>query len=104
MVASIHPSAWKGNSANFALKGFSRVVTANHTQLRGCADRSWSAVRSAFPSVAHPAFSNQPPHDDHHLRERHPEIDHPPYPLRTPHQFLMRVMPRVRPLRHPTLP
>src|SRR5215218_5259798 len=72
--------------------------------LRGCADRSWSAVRSAFPSVAHPAFSNQPPHDDHHLRERHPEIDHPPYPLRTPHQFLMRVMPRVRPLRHPTLP
>src|SRR5215216_2713986 len=77
------------------------VATAS---LRGCADRSWSAVRSAFPSVAHPAFSNQPPHDDHHLRERHPEIDHPPYPLRTPHQFLMRVMPRVRPLRHPTLP
>src|SRR5215217_2228218 len=72
--------------------------------LRGCADRSWSAGRTAFPSVVHPAFSNQPPHDDHHLRERHPEIDHPPYPLRTPHQFLMRVMPRVRPLRHPTLP
>src|SRR5688500_11053077 len=72
--------------------------------LRGCADRSWSAGRSAFPSVAHPAFSNPPPHDDHHLRERHPEIDHPPYPLRTPHQFLVRVMPRVRPLRHPTLP
>src|SRR5215211_3404330 len=76
----------------------------SHRRIRGCADRSWSAVRSAFPSVAHPAFSNQPPHDDHHLRERYPEIDHPPYPLRTPHQFLMRVMPRVRPLRHPTLP
>src|SRR5215211_5441051 len=72
--------------------------------LRGCADRSRSAGRSAFPSVVHPAFSNQPPHDDHHLRERHPEIDHPPYPLRTPQQFLVRVMPRVRPLRHPTLP
>jgi hypothetical protein len=73
-------------------------------RLRGCADRSWSAGRSAFPSVVHPAFSNQPPHDDHHLRERHPEIDHPPYPLRTPQQFLVRLMPRVRPLRHPTLP
>src|SRR5215218_2955457 len=72
--------------------------------LRGCADRSWSAGRSAFPSVAHPAFSNQPPHDDHHLGERHPEIDHPPYPLHAPHQLLVCVMPRVRPLRHPTLP
>jgi hypothetical protein len=30
---AIHLSAWKGNSENFALKGFSRVVTANHTQV-----------------------------------------------------------------------
>ena len=43
---------------------------------RGCADRSWSPGRSAFPTVAHPAFSDQPPHDDDHVRERHPEVDH----------------------------
>jgi hypothetical protein len=26
-----------------------------------------------------------------------------PYPLRPPHRFLIRVLPRVRPLPHPTL-
>jgi len=72
--------------------------------LRACADRSWSARRSALPSVANPALSDQPPHDDHHIRERHPEVDHPPYPLRTPHQLLVGVVPRVGPLRDPTLP
>ena len=80
------------------------VVCALSEQIRACADRSWSAVRSALPSVAHPALSAHPPHDDHHIRERHPEVDRPPYPLRTPHQLLVGVVPRVGPLRHPTLP
>ena len=35
-------------------------------------------AEAAFPSVAHPAFSNQAPLDDHYLRERHPGIDRPP--------------------------
>src|SRR5215216_2927719 len=70
--------------------------------LRGCADRSWSAERPAFPAVAGPAFSDQPPHDDDHVRERHPGIDYPPLTLRTPHQLLMCVVPRIRPLNHPT--
>jgi hypothetical protein len=34
-------------------------------------------AEAAVPSVAHPAFSNQPPHDDHQLREHHPGIDPP---------------------------
>ncbi len=66
--------------------------------VRGCADRSWSAGRSAFPSVAHPAFSDKPPHDDYHVRERHPEIDHSSFSLRTPHQLLVGVVPRIGPL------
>src|SRR5215203_6276060 len=43
-------------------------AASSDARLRGCADRSWSAGRSAFPSVVHPAFSNQPPHHDHHLQ------------------------------------
>ena len=71
--------------------------------LRGCADRSWSAGRSTLPTVAHPALSDQPPHYDDHLGERHPEIDHTTPALRTPHQLLVRVVPGTRPLNHPPL-
>src|SRR5215204_2853485 len=72
-------------------------------RLRGCADRSWSAGRSAFPTVAYPTFPDEPAHDDDHLREGYPEIDHPPPTLCTPHKLLMGVMPGTRPLHHPAL-
>jgi thioredoxin reductase (NADPH) len=69
--------------------GARAAVPREAVGLRGCADRSWLPGRSAFPTVAHPAFSDQPPHDDDHLRERHPEIDHPPHALRAPCQLLV---------------
>ena len=49
--------------------------------LMGCAAAVLAVsekAEAALPSVAHPAFSNQAPLDDHNLRERHPGIDHPP--------------------------
>ena len=39
--------------------------------------------------VAAACFPDEPPHDDDHLRERHPEIDHPPLTPRTPHELLV---------------
>ncbi len=63
--------------------------------LKACADRSWSARRSGLPTVAAPAFSDQSPHDDDHLREGHPEIDYPPPTLRTSHQLPAGVVPRT---------
>src|SRR5215210_8490961 len=69
--------------------------------LRASANRSWSAGRSASPTVAAPAFPDEPPHDDDHLGEGHPEVDDPPLTLRTPHQLLVGVVPRVRALHHP---
>src|SRR5215216_7108679 len=39
--------------------------------------------------VAAPCFPYEPHHDDYHLRERHPEIDHPPLTPRTPHELLV---------------
>src|SRR5215203_4979612 len=54
------------------------TLVAGRGFLRGCADRSWLPGRSTFPTVAHPAFSDQPPESDDHLRKRHREIDHPP--------------------------
>ena len=32
--------------------------------LRACANRLWSAIRSALPTVVPPRFSDEPPHDD----------------------------------------
>src|SRR5215218_758502 len=61
--------------------------------LRACADRSWLSRRSAFPTVAAPCFPDQSPDDDDHLREGHPEVDHPPHPLRTPEELLVGVVP-----------
>src|SRR5215203_3462374 len=71
--------------------------------LRACADRSWLSRRSAFPTVAAPCFPDQSPDCDDHLRERHPEVDHPPHPLRAPEELLVGVVPRARPLHHPPL-
>jgi len=68
--------------------------------VRACADRSWSARRSSLPTVAAPCFPDQPPYDDDYLREGHPEIDHPPHPLRAPYKLLVGVVPRTRPLHH----
>src|SRR5215203_4815049 len=79
------------------------TLVAGRGFLRGCADRSWLPGRSAFPTVAHPAFSDQPPHDDDHLRERHPEIDHPSHALRAPHKLLVGVVPKICPFHHPSL-
>ncbi|MDQ3636791.1 MAG: Uma2 family endonuclease, partial [Actinomycetota bacterium] len=44
-------------------------------ELRASVNRSWSSGRSAFPAVAAPAFSDESPDDDDHIREGHPEID-----------------------------
>ena len=44
--------------------------------LMGCAAAVLAVsekAEAALPSVAHPAFSNQAPLDDHNLRERHRE-------------------------------
>src|SRR5215212_4742352 len=71
--------------------------------LRACADRSWPTRRSAFPTVAAPGFPDQSPHYDHHVGEGNPEVDHPPHPLRTPHQLLVGVVPRTRTLHHPPI-
>src|SRR5829696_2838509 len=54
--------------------------------LRACADRSWPARRSALPAVAAPSFPDEPTHDDDHLGESYPEVDHLPTPLGTPHE------------------
>src|SRR5215212_3560837 len=72
-------------------------------RLRACADRSWPTRRSAFPTVAAPGFPDQSPHYDHHVGEGNPEVDHPPHPLRTPHQLLVGVVPRTRTLHHPPI-
>jgi hypothetical protein len=61
-------------------------------------NRSWSARRSALPAVATPAFPDEAPHDDHHLRESHPKVDHPPLALGAPHQLLVGVVPGTAPL------
>src|SRR5215208_1336870 len=79
----------------------SEQLALQNTVLRGRADRSWSASRPPLPTVAHPTLSDQPPHCDHHHRERHPEIDDPPHPLGAPHQLLVGVVPRGCPLHHP---
>src|SRR5215208_6586607 len=71
--------------------------------LRACADRSWSARRSTLPTIPTPCLPDQSPNDDDHLREGHPEIYHPPHPLRAPHEFLVGVVPRTRPLHHPLI-
>ena len=57
--------------------------------LRACADRSWPARRSALPAVAAPSFPDEPTHDDDHLGESYPEVDHLPTPLGTPHKLLL---------------
>src|SRR5215207_8987763 len=82
---------------------FGQEVISTNKRLRACANRSWSARRSSLPTVAAPCFPDQPPDDDDHLREGHPEIYHPPHPLCTLHQFLVGVVPRTRPLRHPAI-
>src|SRR5215212_10267796 len=73
----------------------------NH--LRACADRSWSSGRTPCPAVATPALPDEPPHDDDHLREGHPEVDHPTHLLRAPHELLVGVVPRASPFHHPAL-
>ena len=57
-------------------------------QLRTCAIRSRSAKRSSLSAVATPGFSDEPSHDDDHLREGHPEVDDPPLTLRNQTSFL----------------
>jgi hypothetical protein len=58
-------------------------------------------MRTALPAVTSPSFSDKPPHDDDDVRKRDPEVDYPTPPLRAPHEFLVGVMPRVRPLHDP---
>jgi hypothetical protein len=41
-----------------------RVLLWSTTQIRACANRSWSVIRSALPTVVSPCFSDEPPHDD----------------------------------------
>src|SRR5215216_3467860 len=72
-------------------------------RLRACANGSWSAGGSALPVVMSQGFPEEPAHDDDHVREGDPEVDHPPLPLGAPHQFLVGVLSGVRPLHHPTV-
>src|SRR5215210_8853780 len=62
------------------------------TRLRGCANRSWSARRSTLPTVASPGFSDEPPHDEDHVRESDPEVDDSPFPLGAPREFLVGIV------------
>src|SRR5215208_4079810 len=71
--------------------------------LTACANRSWSAGGSTLPVVTSPGFSEEPAHDDDHVRESDPEVDHPPFPLGTPHQLFVSVLPGVRTLHHPAV-
>src|SRR5687768_6642199 len=79
---------------------------ANHHiptgRLRETANRLRSSRGASFPAVAHPTLPNEPTHDDDHLREGHPEVNHPSPALRAPHQLLMGVLPRVGALYDPT--
>jgi hypothetical protein len=58
-------------------------------------------MRTALPAVTSPSFSDKPPHDDAYVRKRDPEVDYPTPALRAPHELLVGVMPRVRPLHDP---
>src|SRR5215208_2249687 len=99
--------ASSGRIGNIALNARAEAEIAappkTKVRIRGCANRSWSARRSSLPTVAAPCFPDQPPDDDDHLREGHPEIYHPPHPLCTLHQFLVGVVPRTRPLHNPPI-
>ena len=64
-------------------------------RLRGRANRSWSAAGSGLPAVADPRFSDEPPYDDDHVGESHPEINHLCSSFRAPHQLLVGVVPGV---------
>src|SRR3954447_6282266 len=64
-------------------------------RLRGRANRSGSAIRSTLPTVVGPGFSDEPPHDDDHVREGDPEVYDSPFPLSAPHQLLVGVGPGV---------
>src|SRR5215208_2307566 len=70
--------------------------------LRGSANRLWLAARPTLPAVVNPAPSDEPSYDDDYLREGHPEVDDPSFPLRTPHQLLVGVVPGIGSLHHPT--
>jgi len=62
-------------------------------QVRACANRSWSAIRSALPTVVNPRFSDEPPHDDDRVRQGDPEVYDSLFPLGAPHELLVRVLP-----------
>src|SRR5215204_4415319 len=73
-------------------------------RLRASVNRSWSSLMSSLPAVSNPAFSDEPPYDYDHVREGHPEIDHPSLTFRTPHQLLVGVVPGIGPLYYPPHP
>jgi hypothetical protein len=60
--------------------------------LRACANRSWPSGRTTFPAVASPALPDESTYDDDHLREGHPEVDHPSAPLRAPEELFVGVL------------
>src|SRR5215216_3479835 len=86
------------SSSAFELRGLRPTVlymSSFSGRLRACANRSWSAIRSALPTVVGPGFSDEPPHDNDHVGKGDPEVDHSPFPLGAPHQLLVGVAPRV---------
>src|SRR5215208_5666608 len=70
-------------------------------QLSASVNRSRSPGRSPLPTLAGPTFSAEPAHHDDHIREGHPEVDHPSAPLGTPHKLLVGVVPGIRALHNP---
>src|SRR5215208_3815324 len=78
------------------------VVRIRAVRTRGSANRSWSARRTGFPTIATPGFSDEPPHDDDHVRKGDPEVDDPSPLLGAPHQLLVGVVPGIGPLDDPS--
>src|SRR5918994_375886 len=88
--------------AAYKIVGYGTSAKCPSFRLRASADRLRSAARTALPAVVSPAPSDEPPHNDDHLREGDPEVDDSLPALSAPHQLLVSVMPGVRTFHHPT--
>src|SRR5829696_2288678 len=58
--------------------------------LRASANRSYLARRLDLPKIAAPGFSYQPPHEEDHVRESYPEVDHSSSRYTTPASYERR--------------
>jgi hypothetical protein len=70
-------------------------------EIRACVNRSWSADGPAFPAIVSPGFPDESPHDDDYVGKGDPEVDHSPFPLGAPEEFLVGVGPGIGPFDDP---